>query len=91
MAQSELVNAEVVRRVAATYPDIAKARRLTGTVDIRIKVGKDGKVSNPRLLSGPVIFRDAAFDAVRQWQYKPAILNGQPIEQEQEIKMTFHP
>lgn len=91
MAQSELVNAEVVRRVAAAYPDIAKARRITGTVDIRVKVGKDGRVSNPQFLSGPVIFRDAAFDAVRQWQYKPATLNGQPIEQEQEIKMNFHP
>jgi TonB family protein len=91
MAPSELVNAEVVRRVAAVYPDIAKARRITGTVDIRVKVGKDGKVSNPQFLNGPVIFRDAAFDAVRQWQYKPATLNGQPIEQEQEIKMNFHP
>ena len=50
---------------------------------------KDGKVTNPRFVSGAPVFRDAAFDAVKQWQYKPAVLNGQPVEQEQEITLNF--
>lgn len=91
IAQSELVNAEVISRSAAVYPAIAKARRLTGTVTIKVKVGKDGNVSNPQFVSGPIVFKDAAFDSVKQWKYKPATLNGQPIEQEQEIKITFRP
>jgi outer membrane biosynthesis protein TonB len=55
-----------------------------------VKVGKDGKVSNPRFVSGPPVFRDAAFDAVSRYQFKPAKLNGQPIEQITQIRLNFH-
>jgi outer membrane biosynthesis protein TonB len=37
------------------------------------------------------VFRDAAFDAVKQWLFKPAMLNGQPIEQTTQIKVVFSP
>src|SRR5215813_236639 len=91
VAQSDLVNAKAIRAVPAIYPDIAKTRRLSGTVIVQVTVGKDGKVSNLKFVSGPMIFRDAAFDAVKQWLFKPATLNGQPIEQETEIKVIFNP
>jgi TonB family protein len=91
IAQSDLVNAKAIRAVPAIYPELAKARRISGAVVVKVTVGKDGKVSNPRFLSGPIIFRDAAFDAVKQWQFKPAELNGQAIEQETEIRVNFHP
>ena len=91
MAQSDLVSAKAVRTVPAVYPEIAKLRRISGVVVVRITVGKDGKVSNPRLISGQAVFADAAFDAVRQWLFKPATLNGQPIEQDTEIRVNFHP
>jgi len=91
MTQSELVPVQLIHSVPATYPAIAKARRLSGTVVVRVMIGKDGKVSNPRFVSGAPVFKDAAFEAVTQWRYKPAMLNGQPVEQEQEIKMTFKP
>jgi TonB family protein len=91
IAQSELVNAQLLRQVGAVYPAIAKARHMSATIMVRITVGKDGKVYNPKLINGPAIFEDAAFTAVKQWQYKPALLNGQPIEQQQDIKINFHP
>ena len=91
MAQSELIPVQLIHSVPAAYPAIAKARRLNGTVIVKVNIDKAGKVTNPRLVSGPVIFRDSAFEAVTQWRYKPATLNGQPVEQEQEIKMTFKP
>lgn len=91
MAQSDLEALVVVKRVPPVYPAIAKARRLSGTVVVEVKVGKDGKVSNPRMVSGLPIFRDAAFDAVKQWVFKPARLNGQPIEQITQISVTFTP
>jgi TonB family protein len=91
MAASELVNAKVIHTVSAAYPDIAKARRISGTVVVRVTVTKDGKVSNVRFISGPIIFQDAAFTAVRQWLFKPATLNGELIEQETEIRVNFHP
>ena len=91
LAQSDLVNARAIRTAPAIYPGIAKARRISGTVVVRITVGKDGKVTNPKFISGPAIFEDAAFDAVKQWVFKPATLNGQPIEQDTEIRVNFHP
>ncbi len=91
VAQSDLVNAKAIRAVPAMYPQLAKARRISGTAVVKVTVGKDGKVSNPRFISGPMIFRDAAFDAVKQWLFKPAELNGQVIEQETEIRLKFNP
>jgi protein TonB len=91
MAQSTLEPLAVVRSVPPVYPAIAKARSLTTTVVVEVKVGKDGKVSSPKLISGLPIFRDAAFDAVKQWVFKPAKLNGQPIEQTTQISLKFNP
>jgi len=91
MAQSDLVNAKALRAVPAVYPVIAKARRLSGTVVVRVTVGKDGKPRNLRYISGPTIFQDAAFEAAKQWLFQPATLNGAPIEQDTEIRMSFKP
>lgn len=91
MAQSDLEPLATLKSVPPVYPAIAKARRITGTVVVEVKVGKDGRVSNPRLVSGPPIFRDAAFDAVKQWIFRPAKLNGQPIEQITQIRVDFRP
>jgi TonB family protein len=91
VAQSDLVNSKPIRTISAVYPELAKSRRISGAVVIRVMVGKDGKVKNPTFVSGPLIFRDAAFDAVKQWLFKPAQLNGQAIEQETEIRMNFNP
>lgn len=91
VAQSELEPIHVVKSIAPVYPPIARVRRLSGTVVVQGTVGKDGRMHNPKLISGPPIFRDAAFDAVKQWQFKPAKLNGQSIEQATQIKMDFKP
>jgi TonB family protein len=91
VSQSDLVNATAVHTVPAVYPELAKNRGVSADVVIRVLVGKDGKPTRPVLVSGPVIFRDSAFDAVKQWVFKPARLNGQPVEQETEIHMKFHP
>jgi TonB family protein len=91
LTQSNLEPVQVLKRVAPVYPAIAKQRRLSGILVVQATVGKDGKISNLVLESGPPVFRDAAFEAVRQWQFKPATLNGQPIEQSTTIKLQFNP
>jgi TonB family protein len=87
--QSQLEPLLLTRSVPPVYPAIAKARSITGTVIVQATVGKDGKATNLQFISGPPIFKDAAFDAVRQYQFKPAKLNGQPIEQVTQVKLIF--
>ena len=89
--QSQLEALQLIKTVPLPYPAIAKARRLSGAVVVQVKVGKDGKVTSPQFISGPMVFRDAAFEAVLQYQFKPAKLNGQAIEQSTQIKLNFHP
>src|SRR6185437_6454542 len=91
VAHSELIPMHVLKTVAPMYPPIARVRRLSGAVVVQVTVGKDGKVHNPQFISGQPVFRDAAFDAVKQWQFKPAMLNGQSIDQTTQIKMDFKP
>jgi protein TonB len=89
--QSQLEPLQLIRGAAPVYPAIAKARSITGTVVVQGTVGKDGKVSPSSLqfISGPPVFKDAAFEALRQYQFKPAKLNGQAIEQVTQIKLVF--
>jgi TonB family protein len=88
--QSQLEPLQLIKTAQLVYPPIAKARSITGMVVVEVKVGKDGKVSNPRFVSGPPVFRDAAFDAVLRYQFKPAKLNGQAIDQTTQIRLNFH-
>ena len=90
LEQSQLEPLQLIRTAPLIYPPIAKARNITGMVVVEVKVGKDGKVSSPRFVSGPPVFRDAAFDAVIHYQFKPAKLNGQAIEQVTQIRLNFH-
>ena len=82
---------KVIKSVQPVYPPIAKVRRLSGPVVVEVLVGKDGRVTNPKFISGQPVFHDAAFDAVKQWVFRPAKLNGQPIEQTTQIKVVFNP
>ncbi len=87
--QSQLEPLQLIKTAQLIYPQIARTRNITGMVVVEIKVGKDGKVSNPRFVSGPPVFHDAAFDAVMHYQFKPAKLNGQPIDQITQIRLNF--
>ena len=87
--QSQLEPLKLIKTVALSYPPLARARHLSGTVVVEVRVGKDGKVSNPKFISGPPIFKDAAFSAVTQYRFKPATLNGEPIEQTTQIRLDF--
>ncbi|HLK52162.1 MAG TPA: TonB family protein [Candidatus Angelobacter sp.] len=87
--QSQLEPLQLIRSVSPVYPSIAKARNVTGMVVVQFKVGKDGRTSNPELISGSPIFKDAAFEAVSRCQFKPAKLNGHTIEQVTQMKFNF--
>jgi TonB family protein len=91
VSQSEFEPIQILKRVAPVYPAIARARRLSGNVTVQFTVGKDGKVGNLQFINGLPVFKDAAFDAIKQWQFKPAKLNGQPTEQTEQVQISFNP
>jgi len=88
--QSQLEPLQVLKTGPLVYPAIAKARGITGPAVVQVTVGKDGKPHNPKFISGQPIFKDAAFEAAMGYQFKPAMLNGQPIEQSTTIRLNFH-
>jgi TonB family protein len=91
IAQSTLVPLKVIKRVSPVYPPVARQRLLSATLELEATVDEQGRVKDVRLISGSPIFRDAAFDAVKQWVYQPAKLNGRAIEQKTTIQLFFKP
>jgi TonB family protein len=81
--------ANLVHQVTPVYPEIAKAAHITGAVLLHAIIGKDGTVQDLQYVSGPPLLMKAAMDAVRQWRYKPTLLNGSPIEVDTTISVVF--
>ena len=79
----------IVKKVPPQYPLEAKLVRLEGTVVVRAVIGRSGEVSEVNALSGPPLLESAAVDAVKQWQYKPYTVNGQPVDVETTIEVVF--
>ena len=77
------------RQVKPEYPPTAKTSHIEGTVVLQAVVGKDGKVKEVHVVSGQPILAQAAEHAVRQWVYKPYLLNGQAVEIDTTINVNF--
>jgi peptidyl-prolyl cis-trans isomerase A (cyclophilin A) len=98
-AQSELpkritVSSGVAARwldesVAPDYPIEAKKARVTGTVVVSATIGADGVVKDLQVVSGPQMLQQAALDAVKNWRYRPYLLNGQPVEFHTTVNVIF--
>jgi len=63
--------------------------RKQGSVELIAMVAKDGEISGIRVLSGDAVLAKAATDAVRQWKYRPYLLNGEPVQIETQITVSF--
>ncbi len=85
----QIVWPRLISSVPPEYPSLARARRLTGDVLLDVLIDDAGKVSDMKVLSGPVLLRDAAMDALRQWRYEPARLNGQPTPIHMQVTIKF--
>jgi TonB family protein len=81
--------ANLVRRVAPVYPALAKQARIQGTVIFSATIGKDGQIANLQVVSGHPLLVPAATDAVKQWVYKPTMLNGEPVAVMTQIDINF--
>jgi protein TonB len=71
------------------YPALARQARIQGNVVLHAIIGKDGKVEQLEVISGHPLLVQAALQAVREWRYKPTLLNGEPVEVDTTITVTF--
>lgn len=72
--------ANLIKQPRPMYPQDAKARHIEGAVRFNAIIGKDGKIQSLILISGTLPFYESARAAVLQWEYKPTLLNGEPVE-----------
>jgi len=80
---------KLVYRVDPRYPDIAARAGISGVVILTGVIGVDGRIRELSVVSGNPLLAPAALAAVRQWLYQPTLLNGDPIEVETQIVVTF--
>jgi protein TonB len=86
---SQISEGNLVKKVLPTYPPLARTARIQGAVVLLATIGKEGAIENLRLLSGHPMLSAAAIEAVRQWRYRPYILNHEPVEVETQITVNF--
>jgi zinc protease len=86
---SEVAQAKLIHRVVPVYPPEARAAGISGTVRLHAIISAEGEVRQLGVVSGEPALRAAAIEAVRQWRYKPTLLNGEPVELETYIDVIF--
>ena len=86
---SRVVEANLIRDVAPQYPPEAGRARIEGTVVLLAVIGTDGSVKDVKVMNGLPIFAQAAIDAVKQWRYKPYLVDGEPVEVDSRITINF--
>jgi len=86
---SGVVSGLLVRKVNPVYPPLARQARIQGVVILQAQISKDGNIENLQLISGHPMLAPAAIDAVKQWKYRPYLLNGEPVEVETQVQVNF--
>ena len=85
----QIQQAQILHRKDPGIPRLAKDSGAKGAVEMLATVGADGRVKSVKILKGHPLLQRAASDAVMQWVYSPAILNGTPIESQAQIVLNF--
>lgn len=86
---SSLGEGSLLRRVQPTYPALARQARIQGPVELQAIISKTGTIENLVVVRGHPMLAAAALEAVRQWRYRPYLLNHEPVEVETEITVNF--
>jgi protein TonB len=86
---SHISEGNLIRKVQPTYPPLARSARIQGTVVLQAVISKQGTIENLSVVTGHPMLAPAALDAVRQWRYRPYILNNEPVEVETQITVNF--
>ena len=89
MIDPHISPALLVHRVEPVYPALARQIRRAGRVELHAIIANDGTVRSLEAVNGDPLFVQSALEAVRQWRYKPTLLNGQAIEVDTFITVIY--
>jgi protein TonB len=84
-----VLEAQLISRIEPQYPSFALQTKTQGTVRLHAIISRDGRITSLDVLSGHPFLVKAALEAVRQWRYRPTLLNGEPVEVETSITVIF--
>ncbi len=79
----------LIKKVTPTYPQLAKQARIQGAVVLQAEISKEGTIQNLQLISGHPMLAPAAIEAVKQWRYRPYLLNGEPVAVDTQVVVNF--
>jgi protein TonB len=85
----ELLQASCIKCPSPEYPPLAKISRVTDTVVLSARINKQGKIEDLTVVRGHTLLRDAAVNAIRGWVYRPTMMNGEPVEVQTTISISF--
>jgi TonB family protein len=77
------------KKIAPSYPQNALRMHIEGKVELLATISKEGNITHVKVLSGDSQLARAANDAVKQWKYKPYLLNGEPVEIQTQVTVNF--
>jgi len=77
------------KKLAPSYPSNALRMHIEGEVQLMATISKEGDITRIKVLSGDAQLAKAASDAVKQWKYKPYLLNGEPVEIQTQVTVNF--
>jgi TonB family protein len=81
----------IIKKVNPKYPEDLRKQGVRGVVVLKIRISKTGDVTDIALVSGPAPLAPYSIEAVRQWKYKPFLLNGNPLVIDTEVRLIFPP
>jgi protein TonB len=84
-----MMEGNLIRRVDPAYPAMARLARVQGQVVLSAIINREGKIDRVQVLAGHPMLVQAAVEAVKQWRYKPYVLNDEPVEVETQITVNF--
>jgi len=85
----KIQDANLIRKVEPVYPPLALQARVQGTVRFTAIIDREGRVQNLQLVSGHPLLVESSRDAASQWEYRPTLLNGSPVEVVTPIDVNF--
>ena len=85
----DVKQAKLISSVLPVYPALAKSQHVSGNVTVDALIDANGRVTTMKVVSGPSLLQQAAMDALRQWKYQPAMLDGKAVPMHLSVTIQF--